>query len=447
MLIASGEDILRAHPAVSRDFDDDYLVAYFGASAPAATATAFRAIRSVAPGEALSISATAEVAAPLRSEPLQEAFGWSDARVRSELAQRLEAAVEAASANADRLGLSLSSGLDSSAVASLLRAPVGALRPLAITYGCDHIPVLDERADGALLAQSCGLEHRALAADALGPLSTQATPVCADTPIANPYRALKTRVYGEFRAAGVDVVLTGNFGDHLVAEPGFWLVDALRARRLDLVVGSHVQLLARGGPRALWRDPGWRALLHPRVLRPMQAAPWLRPASMQLLRARQQDAAGARADWPHPRQTAHALGSYAAFDAAGECYFAQGHGIEVRHPYRDWPLVQMALSLAGHQSWRGGVGKFAVRAALRGRLPERWRVAPKHADMQALFEHGLAGRQERLRSLIERGRPWWSQHVQASAVDTALQTRDRQDCHALLIWLLAGFGMWLEIID
>ena len=57
VLVASGEHILLAHPQVPADWDPDYLVAYFGAAAPPAAATAYRAIHTVAAGESLRLDA------------------------------------------------------------------------------------------------------------------------------------------------------------------------------------------------------------------------------------------------------------------------------------------------------------------------------------------------------------------------------------------------------
>ena len=446
LLIASGEHILRAHPAIGSELDPDYLASYFGATAPPESATVFRAIRSVAPGEALELDATGERSTRLRAEPLAAAFGWSDQRAIDEYAQHLVAAVQATTVGAQRLGVSLSGGLDSSSVAMLLARSAGQRQPaLAITYGCDGIVDLDERPFAAALAQSIGLEHWSFAADDKGPLSAGYPPeVCGDTPICNPYRSLKAHSYAHFRQSGVDVVLTGNFGDHLSCEPRFWLADALRAGRVGLIARSYTQMLASVGLRGPWRDPGWRALLRPAAARRPSVAPWLTPRAAARLRG---NPSGRFDAWPRPAQAAHCLGSYAAIDAAGECYFAQRHGLEVRHPYRDWPLVRLALSLPGYQSWRGGQAKSLARAALAGHLPDAWRLQPKRASMQPLFENAILYRgRPRLEALIEFGRPVWLDYVSAAAVDACLRAAHRSDFQCALLWLLAGFGMWLETI-
>ncbi|HET9483331.1 MAG TPA: hypothetical protein VFO79_05180, partial [Xanthomonadales bacterium] len=57
LLVASGEDVLLAHPSVSTDPDPLYLAANFAALHWGHDEAAFRAIRAVAPGEILRFSA------------------------------------------------------------------------------------------------------------------------------------------------------------------------------------------------------------------------------------------------------------------------------------------------------------------------------------------------------------------------------------------------------
>ncbi len=443
VLIASGEDILRAHPAVDARLDADYLAAYFGASASPAECSAFRGIRQVAPGQRLEIHEFGEERQSLASEPLAAAFGWPDARVAQAYSEQLALAVAHSAIGSARLGLSLSGGLDSGSIAAHLSLTL-APQAFAITYGSDRLLGLDERATAARLAEDRGMQHHALSVDEAGPLSArQGAEICADSPIANPYRAIKTACYQDFAGAGVDVVLTGNFADHLNAEPQHWLRDAWRQGRLGMVASSYRQLISTRGWTGLWRDPGWRALRRAE-LTPVSAAPWLHPpVAVELIRRREAMLEAFR-HWPRPNQAAHALGTYAAFDAAGECYFSQRHGLEVRHPYRRWALVQMALSLPAHQSWRGPVSKFAVRESLRGRLPDSWRLRPKSANMQPLFAQGLQANRIELVRLIEIGRPIWSSFVQEGAVRSALDASTPTDQQSVLLWLLAGFAQWLQ---
>ena len=123
---------------------------------------------------------------------------------------------------------------------------------LAISYGCDHLPGVDERSLAAGLALQLGIEHQGFAADHLAPMMPSGErPVCADTPISNPYREIKSALYQRARAAGADVLLTGHFGDHLQPQNGDWLASAWRHRAWRQIVERYAGLWQRGGARAI----------------------------------------------------------------------------------------------------------------------------------------------------------------------------------------------------
>lgn len=440
VLVASGEHILRAHPQVAADWDEDYLAAYFGAAAPPATATAYRAIHTLAPGECLDLDARRSARKLMPLEPDESAPALSPSAAAARLRALLEAAVAQEASAATRVGISLSAGLDSCSIAALL-PPAVRREALAISYGCDRLRQVDERPLAAALAQHLELEHQGFAVDDLAPLMPAGErPVCADTPVSNPYREIKSALYQHARAGGVDVLLTGHFGDHLQPGNDAWLPAAWRQRALGQIVGYYTSLWRRAGVRAVWRERSWRTwLARPKAT----AAPWLRPDwQARLLQMREQRLAACR-HWPQPAQAAHALGSYAAIDAAGEAYFSARFGIEVRHPYRSLELVRFALSLPAHICEREGLGKWVVREALRGCLPDTWRLRPKSVSMQPLFEASVCGSErQRVHELIEHGRAHWSAYLDPATAAGPLPPGDGES-QDLLRWLLVGFGLWM----
>jgi hypothetical protein len=266
-------------------------------------------------------------------------------------------------------------------------------------------------------------------------------PVCADTPVSNPYREIKSALYRRARAAGADVLLTGHFGDHLQPQAGDWLASAWRYRAWRQIVERYAGLWRSGGARALWHDRAWRSWVAGGRQRP--CAPWLRPEwQARLLQARRQQLAACR-EWPQATQAAHALGSYAAIDAAGEACFSAQHGIDVRHPYRSVELMRFALSLPAHLGEREGLGKWLVREALKDCLPDAWRLRPKSVSLQPLFDASISGSErQRVQDLIERSRAHWSEYLDPAAASRVLQVGADEDS-ALMRWLLVGFSLWL----
>lgn len=442
VLAASGEHLLLAHPQIQGEWNPDYLAAYFGAGAPPARCSVFRGIHALAPGECIDIGADTQNATFSLLQPDLSLAAMSETALIDGLRGLLQAAVVQDLRQSDRVGVSLSAGLDSCSVAAWL-PDTERQRVVAYTYGCDRIAELDERALAARLAQDLGIEHQGFAIDALGPLMPSGRrPVCPDTPISNPYREIKCALYSRAQAAGIDALLTGHFGDHLQPEPGDWLQSALRHRAFGLILRRHAALLRSGGPLALWREPGWRRCLAG-TQRSTRVAPWLRPEWRARLHAARTDTLAQYRQWPQPVQAAQTLGSYAAIDAAGECYYSAQYGIDVRHPYRHVGLVRYCLSLPAHLSAHPGQGKALVRAALHGVLPEPWRQRPKNTSMQPLFDASVFGSERKqVDALIAIGQPQWSEYVDPAWLAIG-RSQQRGEAPGLLRWLLAGFGLWL----
>lgn len=441
ILVTSGEHILLAHPQVDAAWNPEYFAAYFGATAPPAKASAWRGVHTVAPGECLHLDAHSQRSEHTPLEPDSSVARLPERAASDRFRQLLGAAVGQECRQASRIGISLSSGLDSGSVAALLPGEQRG-KAMALTYGSDQLVAVDERAAAAGLARRLGIEHAAFSIDPLAPLAPSGDrPVCPDTPISNPYREIKTELYRRARAYGVDALLTGHFADHLQPAPGAWLGSAWNQRAFRLICQRYTALLRQSGPIAVWRDRSWRQWLG--GSRRAGAAPWLRPEwTARLLAARQERLAHHHA-WPQPAQAAQALGSYAAIDAAGENYFTAQHGIDVRHPYREVELVRFALSLPAHLSERQGQRKWLVRAALTGCLPDPWRLQPKSTSMQPFFDASLFGSgQKRAQELIDQSRPLWAEFVDPAAVAAAAGAHDGDEFPGLLRWLLVGFSLW-----
>lgn len=436
-LVASGESVLLQHPALSAALDSDWLTAYFACISLPADGSVYRSIRTVAPGARLElrgahIRATAFPLLPCTDPRRDE--DWLAA-----LRAALEASCQRATMGTQSVGVSLSGGLDSSAVAALASRAVAPLH--AVCYGSSGYASLDERPWAEALAAQIGASISRLEADDHAPLSAART-VSLDSPASSPYRELKSAVYARLQEAGVDVLLTGNFADHLCASPPDALSAAWQRGRYRQILGHYTSWLRQRGPRALWYERGWRACLRGKPLPVLP--PWLGADARAHASALRLDALAACAHWPRPGQAAHVLGGYAALDAAGEVEFGDRWGIEVRHPFRDAELTRLALSAPADLSWRRGIGKWWERECLRGLLPDAWRLRDKSANMQPLYRHGLSAARARCERLIALGRPVWSRYVSADALLANFENELCDHTGSLLIWLLCGLGLWLE---
>jgi asparagine synthase (glutamine-hydrolysing) len=448
LIVASGEDVLRAHPEVAGDLDADFLAAYLTALPAAHDATVFRSIHCVRAGETLAFEQENVRAHRDRLAPDDSWRTLPDADIVDGYRERLEASVHRACQGAARIGISLSAGLDSSAVAAIAsRLPLAATGGVVgVTYGFDRWPQIDERGLVAELAASLGFECRSFAADDLHPLRAELQrPVCPDTPLASPYREFKEAAYREFAAAGVDVWLTGNFGDHLIASSADWLRQGLAAGRWRALAERTGWILRHGGPAGMWHDPGFRGLVRSALRLP--ANHWSRASILAAtygtrLTERLDEETRDYRDFPRPMQAMLVLGSSSSFDAAGEDWYAQRHGMEIRSPYRDLALSRWCLSIPADLSYRGGASKWLAREAARKLLPAHIVDRPKSSDLTPFAYAAQASEKARYRSLgsvaIER--------VADLLSEATLSTRTREDSW-LLDWRLAALGLWLVCAD
>lgn len=61
-------------------------------------------------------------------------------------------------------------------------------------------------------------------------------------------------------------------------------------------------------------------------------------------------------------------------------HLSMAHGVELREPYLDHRLVEFCFRLPERQKIRDGLGKWLLRHAMKGRLPDPVRLAPKKGD-------------------------------------------------------------------
>jgi asparagine synthase (glutamine-hydrolysing) len=295
------------------------------------------------------------------------------------------------------VGVTLTSGLDSTNVAAALRELLPASRIHAFSWITPEIPEADESRLLADLWRQLAIPSMTVRADLCWPLS-QPEGLCADrsSPTFGFYSEIWAMMFATVKATGVDVLMSGITGDHLFGEAipsypdlfltGHWvaLFQQLQSHRRHSPVSMyHLVKWYMLGPIAACYAP-W--LVQSRA----RAAPWLhrryvsvydaclgqpdRPAG--LLPGRQQ-----RLNLLRDRNLPRIVEILGGMGAA--------YGVECRHPLTDHRLMEFAARLPTHQSYRGGLQKVIMRQAMRGLLPDtilnqRTKIVPS-----ALGEKGL----------------------------------------------------------
>lgn len=441
LLVASAEDVLRGHPALSSDLDDDFLAAYLACLSPAPDATAFTSMRSVAPGESLRFDRAGVRRRQLKVDPDFSWRGQRDGAIVEQFRELLRRSVQQSCRGARRVGISLSAGMDSSSVAALAATARGTGAPglVGVCYGFEDRPETDERSMVRRLGQMLCIETRDVAVDRLHPLAAEfSRPVSPDTPVASPFREFKEAAYQQFADAGVDIVLDGHFGDHLVPQPGDLIADSAMAIRLQPLGRELWRLYRAGGARACIRKSGWRTLgarvlgrINPPVALQRLREPW-RSRLQERLAAELQD----YRHFPRPGQAHDALNAYAGLGSTAEQFYAQAHGMEARSPFRDLALTRWCLSAPSDLHHRAGVRKWMLREAMRGLLPDEIRLRPKGSSLGPFIDDALRDRQPELARLRRHSQAW----TDRLCADVA------EPSEALWIWLESYLGLWLHAI-
>jgi asparagine synthase (glutamine-hydrolysing) len=309
---------------------------------------------------------------------LQREDSRSPAELRSDLRQRLEAAVATCAAGDEPLGVWLSGGLDSAIVAAL--AGRARSQPLHTFTLSSPLESDGKSAAAEALARQIGAEHHVISMDVDAHERVSSFLANLDEPLADPF-VLTLRALAEGTAQHVPRVLTGLGADELLA--GYprhgrvltwreklpsWVQAMLPGRRP--AGGSEQRPLALDEARARQYldevsvcDEAARSELYTdKFLAHLPAAdPYdLLRAALACSRGRDPVSAVSLADV----QTLLPCSHLAACDAA-----AAAHGLEFRHPFLDASVVELAAAAPGRWKWRRGLGKVLLREAFADVAP------------------------------------------------------------------------------
>jgi asparagine synthase (glutamine-hydrolysing) len=362
-------DLLMRGEALNDDAIFDFLL--FGENLDAAR-TSFARIGRVPPAHVAIIDAHGVRLRRYWSVPIARAPRTiSDGDAVDEFLTVFERAV-ADRARADRVAISLSGGVDSTAVAAALaRVRPGAAS--AVTAGYEHLVRDDERRYAARAAEALGIPWRFLASDHYALFERWDDPVCrglepTDTPLRAAFIDL-TRLLGERGR----LIMTGQGGDAVLYTSHRYFVDLLRRGRVDRLVASALRyaLTRRRRPPLLFRSHLLRALHLASDVPPMPR--WLR----RDLGERWRDTWTWRRHTMHPwRPEAAYLMQQPMWANTFQSYDVAWTGVDaaVTAPFFDARVVEFLFSLPPMPHF---ADKDIVRRAMAGRLPEEVRLRPK----------------------------------------------------------------------
>ena len=373
--------------------------------------TIYRGVRRLGAGRCVAVDATGRVHhrrywTPSYRPPIEGSRLEVAARVRDALI----GTVARRTRDAQSVGLTLSGGFDSSAVAAAtVRAGSGPLRGYCTVFpdeaGMDDRDLLDS------LAEELGIEQVRYQVQPGGAVEV-ALEYLRDweLPLSGPGWVTELPLLREAAAAGVQVMLDGQGGDEIFGIAPFLVADRLRAGRLLSAVGlirhgfpgagagapwpSTLRLLRQFGLRAAGGHRAYRLVRL--VKRPERNPPAILNSTgiAALLRAddelRWMTSGEGPCWWRHLRHVlvedreANGLGDFIRQRAAWV-------GFEARPPLFDVELIETALRIAPEFRFDPYLDRPIAREALAGVLPDPVRLARRKSNLAPFYHRGLTG--------------------------------------------------------
>jgi len=424
---ASELKALLCDTAVDRGIDATALDDYFSFSFIPAPKSIFRAIRKLRPAHTLQVSAAGPVEQPYW-DVVFEPHERPEAACAAELVEHLRDSIRMHLVSDVRVGVLLSGGLDSSTIASL--AAEQSREPLpSFSMGFAH-PGYDERPYARAAAERCATEAHV---GELSPATVEDLDRLSwyfDEPFADSSMVPTFHLAGLARRH-VKVCCAGDGGDEVFG--GYRRFARFQAQAADDPEAAERDYLAR----RTWVDAATKAALYRSTVRAALRGYDCHAASRRLFDHGR--------DWePLARVQYLEMKTYLPGDLLTKVDRASmAHGLEMRVPLLDHPLVEHAARLPARLHLRDGVSKALLRQAMRDRLPasvlERGKMGFSmpivhwlRADLREWFERRLLARDSALAEWIEpRGmRALWEAHQ-----------RGERDCSRTL-WALLALESW-----
>ena len=456
---------LMAHPAVDRTLSQDGLVSYFFSDYVAPPHTMIAGAKKLRPGHYVvwkdgvlsEQKAFWSIPAPRSSREI----GATDEELARELWRTLEGAVERQLVADVPVGIFLSGGLDSSAVATLARARTGPTTK-AFSIAFDD-PTFDESTYARSVARSIGavhVEETLREQDLIDVVGSALDRL--DEPLADP-SYLPTYLLSRLAAKHVKVVLGGDGGDELFGGyPTYRAHDHARHySRLPALLRDRVvaPLVGRLPVDDRYQSLEWK--LRRFTLRfdddPVtRHLRWMSSVDLPDLRHALPGSGGVlpettRALLPVTRDALHRIlaldfSTYMSGSVLTKVDRASmAHGLEVRPPLLDNAMLEFAFSLPSSYKLRGGTTKYLFKRAARGHVPYDIIARPKKGFGIPLAAWMRGALREPIAAVVERSPVWDSGLVNRETFRT--WNREHQGKRAdrsKPLWALLVLHHWLS---
>ena len=416
----------------------------------------FTGVAKLAPGHVLTWDAehgvqTRQYWSPVRPEvPIRD-----EREAIEELRRLIENSVGSHLESDVRLGAFLSGGIDSSTVVAQM-AKVMSTPVETFSIGFDE-KEFNEAPHAASVAKALGTKHTELVVRPEADALVEELIHTFDEPFGDS-SALPTLLVSRLARQHVTVALSGDGGDELFG--GYTRYGELAgaselrpalARRLARAAGVRLPHSTYGRNRLLNLSRDRRGQYASTVASalPINEGGVLRNVAVEHTLDRLLDR------WFDPaadrdfltQMTLVDMASYLPGDILTKVDRASmSVSLEARVPLLDHPLVEFAVALPGHFKRRGGTGKWILREAIRGLVPESVFEQPKRGFAVPLCRWFRGDLRHRLDTLVREERRVY-EYVDHGSVQRLVRehTAERRD-HSHFLWRVLVLDLWLEAL-
>ncbi len=393
LLFASELAGLLVHPQVNREVNQDALAQLLLSEYIAAPATAYKGIYKLEAGCVLEASASGHQIRRWWTPPVPGL--QVDKRSVKELTEAVWGAFQISVMNRMEsevpLSYLLSGGLDSSALCAM--AAEKSSRPLHSFSMSFEEKSFDESEAAALVAKHLGCEHRKILCgpDALSRVLNHVEKDMSE-PLTDGGYAAMWMLCEQVADAGFKVALSGDGADeHFGGYPTYFAHGLVRATRpAQGVLGRLANRLPSSTSNLSKSYQARRFMAGANLDLAHRNQVWLGafyPHEIQQFLCVQGDPWGPTNQWAAQATTAPNTGQQAMF-LDQRLYLAEGvlqkvdrasmaHGLEIRSPFLDHHLVDLASRLPQKALWRGRQSKVLIRKMLEDKVPASILKRPK----------------------------------------------------------------------
>jgi asparagine synthase (glutamine-hydrolysing) len=471
LLFASEIKALLAHPQLKPEFNRKTLEEYLAFGYLAGEETMYKGVRKLMPGRTLMMDESGEV--EISSYWDLEVNSSEGGRTREsyvrEYRERLEESVRSHLMSDVPLGVFLSGGLDSSAVAALTaRIRNDRIETFAVGYGEEGYSELPFARE---VAQHIGSEHREVRISRDDFFQT--LPLCIwheDEPLAWP-SSVPLYFVSRLARERVKVVLTGEGSDETLAGYTRYAWTLLNSR-MDQVyrslAPSGLRRTLRNGMLAgplsaalrrklehtfLLRDgSSWPAFYFDNFYSAFSAAEQNELLTPEAKLGAEDAYAGSMHFWNHSQgELLHRLlytdiKTYLVELLMKQDQMSMAASIESRVPFLDHSLVEFTASIPAKYATKGMAGKFILKSAIEDLLPKSI-IYRKKMGFPTPWAFWLAGPHlETLQQLLLEPRTLNRGYFQAEAIQSLFgEHRSGRRDHGNRIWRLLNLELWMRV--